>query len=82
MLLEKRQRKFDAELGLLQEERKSEAAAREKLQKEIDSLKSVKFQLDEQIQVSDLYFHRTALVAGNGAARVFRDWRFFVDVIP
>jgi hypothetical protein len=51
-LLEKRQRKFDAELGLLQDDRKLEAAARDKLQKEIDSLKSVKYQLEEQIQVS------------------------------
>ena len=54
VLLEKRQRKFDAELGLLQEDRKSEAAARDKLQKEIDSLKSIKFQLDEQIQVRQI----------------------------
>ncbi len=54
MLLEKRQRKFDAELGLLQEDRKAEAAAREKLQKEIDSLKSTKYQLDEQITVSQI----------------------------
>ena len=54
VLLEKRQRKFDAELGLLQEDRKSEAAARDKLQKEIDSLKSIKFQLDEQIQVCQI----------------------------
>ena len=53
VLLEKRQRKFDAELGSLQEERKAEAASREKLQKEIDSLKSFKYQLEEQIQVSE-----------------------------
>jgi len=56
VLLEKRQRKFDAELGLLQEDRKAEAAAREKLQKEIDSLKSTKYQLDEQITVSQIIY--------------------------
>ena len=37
----------------MQEERKAEAASREKLQKEIDSLKSFKYQLEEQIQVSE-----------------------------
>jgi hypothetical protein len=36
----------------LQEDRKAEAAAREKLQKEIDALKSTKYQLEEQITVS------------------------------
>ena len=38
----------------MQEDRKAEAAAREKLQKEIDSLKSTKYQLEEQITVSQI----------------------------
>lgn len=51
-LLEKKQRKFDAEIGLLQEDNKQEAAAREKLQREVDALKAQKYGLDEQIHVS------------------------------
>jgi hypothetical protein len=51
-LLEKRLRKFEAEVGLLQDECKAEAAAKDKFQKELDVLKASKFKLDEQIQVS------------------------------
>ena len=52
VLLEKKQRKFDAEIGLLQEDRKQESNQREKLQREVDALKAQKYGLDEQIHVS------------------------------
>ena len=52
VLLEKKQRKFDAEIGLLQEDRKQEMSQREKLQREVDALKAQKYGLEEQIHVS------------------------------
>ena len=52
VLLEKKQRKFDAEIGLLQEDKKQEMTAREKLQRELDALKAQKYGLEEQIHVS------------------------------
>ena len=55
-LLEKKQRKFDAELGSLNEERKQESAAKDKLLRELDELKRFKYQLEDQIQVSVLHF--------------------------
>ena len=55
-LLEKKQRKFDAEIGLLQEDKKQEYNAREKLQREVDALKTQKYGLEEQIHVSLKYF--------------------------
>ena len=54
VLLEKKQRKFDAEIGLLQEDRKQESNQREKLQREVDALKAQKYGLDEQIHVSTI----------------------------
>ena len=51
-MLEKKQRKFDAEIGLLQEDRKQEMSQREKLQREVDALKAQKYGLEEQIHVS------------------------------
>ena len=54
VLLEKKQRKFDAEIGLLQEDRKQESNQREKLQREVDALKAQKYGLDEQIHVSSI----------------------------
>ena len=51
-LLEKRARKFDSELGLLNEERKSEMLSKEKLQKEVDQLKTIKYQLEDKLHVS------------------------------
>ena len=51
-LLEKKQRKFDAEIGLLQEDKKQELVAREKLQREVDTLKAQKYGLEQQIHVS------------------------------
>ena len=54
-LLEKRARKFDSELSLVNEERKLELQSKEKLQRELDQLKSIKNQLEDQLQVS-LYF--------------------------
>merc|ERR1719220_2479667 len=54
VLLEKKQRKFDAEIGLLQEDRKQESNQREKLQREVDALKAQKYGLDEQIHAMKL----------------------------
>lgn len=50
-LLEKKQRKFDAELGSLQEERKTDALTREKLQRELEDLKRQRFAFEDEIQV-------------------------------
>ena len=55
-LLEKKQRKFDAEIGLLQEDKKQETAAREKLQREVDTLKAQKYGLEQQIHVSTISY--------------------------
>lgn len=52
VLLEKKQRKFDAEIGLLNEDKKQEMSAKEMLQKEVDMLKAQKYGLEEQIHVS------------------------------
>ena len=60
VLLEKKQRKFDAEIGLLQEDKKQEMSAREKLQREVDSLKAQKYGLEEQIHVSTKLFLTSA----------------------
>ena len=54
-LLEKRARKFDTELNLVNEERKAELSSKDKLQKEVDQLKSIKNQLEDQIQVSQIF---------------------------
>lgn len=54
-LLEKRARKFDTELSLVNEERKIELQSKEKLQKELDQLKSIKNSLEDNIQVSTSY---------------------------
>ena len=51
-LLEKRARKFDSELSLANEERKIELQSKDKLQREFDQLKSIKNQLEDQLQVS------------------------------
>merc|ERR1711981_663568 len=53
-LLEKRARKFDNELNLVNEERKAELSSKDKLQKEVDQLKSIKNQLEDQIQAMKL----------------------------
>merc|ERR1719412_2440495 len=53
-LLEKRARKFDTELSLVNEERKSELQSKEKLQKEVDQLKSIKNSLEDHIQAMKL----------------------------
>ena len=54
-LLEKKQRKFDSEIGLLQEDKKQEMIAREKLQRDVDTLKAQKYGLEQQILVSIVY---------------------------
>merc|ERR1712228_371424 len=53
-LLEKKQRKFDAEVGLLQEDKKQEMNAREKLQRDVDTLKAQKYGLEQQIHAMKL----------------------------
>ena len=55
-LLEKKQRKFDSEIGLLQEDKKQEMIAREKLQRDVDTLKAQKYGLEQQILVSIVYY--------------------------
>ena len=50
-LLEKKQRKFDAEIGLLNEAKRHEEAAKDKVTRECDQLKANKFQLEDQVQV-------------------------------
>ena len=50
-LLEKKQRKFDAEIGLLNEAKRHEETAKDKSVRECDQLKANKFQLEDQIQV-------------------------------
>ena len=51
-LLEKKQRKYDDQLGMLNEDKKQESNQREKLQREVDALKTQKYGLEEQIHVS------------------------------
>ena len=60
-LLEKRARKFDTELGLVNEERKAELQSKEKFQKEVDQLKSIKNSLEDHIQVSAISYFDTLL---------------------
>ena len=55
VLLEKKQRKFDAEIASLQEEKRSEIASKEKYLRELDELKRNKFALEDQIQVVDFF---------------------------
>ena len=77
VLLEKKQRKFDAEIGLLQEDRKQESNQREKLQREVDALKAQKYGLDEQIHVSSTtQFIRNKKGCLPGVLTYFRVYRF------
>ena len=62
-LLEKKQRKFDNELGMLNEDKKQESNQREKLQREVDALKAQKYGLEEQIHVST---HFLLLICNQG----------------
>ena len=66
VLLEKKQRKFDAEIGLLHEDKKTEMTAREKLQREVDALKAQKYGLEEQIHVSSHQIYRTFFFPSEG----------------
>ena len=50
-LLEKKQRKFDAEVGSLNEELRRESDAREKVARELDEAKRNKFLLEDEVQV-------------------------------
>ena len=50
-LLEKKQRKFDAEIGSLNEQLKREMDARDKVARELDEAKRNKFLLEDQVQV-------------------------------
>ena len=51
-LLEKKQRKFDAEINSLNEDLKSESTAKDRLHRDLDELKRMKFSFEDQIQVS------------------------------
>eukprot|EP00090_Calanus_glacialis_P009359 TRINITY_DN17730_c0_g1_i1.p1 TRINITY_DN17730_c0_g1~~TRINITY_DN17730_c0_g1_i1.p1 ORF type:complete len:2011 (+),score=520.24 TRINITY_DN17730_c0_g1_i1:123-6155(+) len=48
-LLEKKQRKFDSELALVNEDKRQEMLAKEKYQKETDQLKQEKLRLENQV---------------------------------
>ena len=50
-LLEKKQRKFDAEIGSLNEQLRRETDARDKVARELDEAKRNKFLLEDQVQV-------------------------------
>ena len=50
-LLEKKQRKFDAEIGSLNEELRRESEARDKVARELDEAKRSKFLLEDEVQV-------------------------------
>jgi len=52
--LKKRARKFDSELSLANEERKIELQSKDKLQREFDQLKSIRNQLEDQLQAMKL----------------------------
>ncbi|XP_040579720.1 unconventional myosin-XVIIIa isoform X2 [Lepeophtheirus salmonis] len=54
VLLEKKQRKFDAEIASLIEENKKEIVSKEKLQREIDNIKNVKYSLEDQVHALKL----------------------------
>ena len=60
-LLEKKQRKFDAEVGSLNEELRRESDAREKVARELDEAKRNKFLLEDEVQVGgdDARAHRS-----------------------
>ena len=57
-LLEKKQRKFDAEIGSLNEERKADTAARDKLYREMDEIRRQKNSLEDHLQVSGIFQSR------------------------
>ena len=50
-LLEKKQRKFDAELHSLAEEKRSEEAGKDKLARELEDIKRQKFGVEDELQV-------------------------------
>lgn len=56
LLLEKKQRKFDAEINSLQEDRKQEKAAKDKLYRELDDIKRIKYSLEDEITVGQSSF--------------------------
>ena len=66
-LLEKKQRKFDHDLALANEDKKQEAMGRENVQKELDSLKLVKFGLEDEL---DIVTHELELKEDKVAALV------------
>ncbi len=52
-LLEKKQRKFDAEIGSLTEEIRRESDSRDKVARELEEVKRSKFKLEDDVQVSE-----------------------------
>ena len=57
--MEKKQRKFDAEIGSLNEELRRESDAREKVARELDEAKRNKFLLEDEVQVGGMLGGRT-----------------------
>ena len=57
--MEKKQRKFDAEIGSLNEELRRESDAREKVARELDEAKRNKFLLEDEVQVGGMHGRRT-----------------------
>ena len=53
-LLEKKQRKFDGEIGSLNEELRRESDAREKVARELEEAKRNKFLLEDEVQVGGM----------------------------
>ncbi|XP_059090834.1 unconventional myosin-XVIIIa-like isoform X2 [Tigriopus californicus] len=54
LLLEKKQRKFDAEINSLQEDRKQEKTAKDKFYRELDDIKRIKYSLEDEITAMKL----------------------------
>lgn len=73
-LLEKKQRKFDAELGSLQEERKADSMARDKLQRELEDLKRQRFAFEDEIQVRAANWGHNVSIYSKMIGSRFREW--------
>ena len=61
--MEKKQRKFDAEIGSLNEELRRESDAREKVARELDEAKRNKFLLEDEVQVGGMHGRGTQKIA-------------------
>eukprot|EP00096_Caligus_rogercresseyi_P008530 TRINITY_DN274_c0_g1_i15.p1 TRINITY_DN274_c0_g1~~TRINITY_DN274_c0_g1_i15.p1 ORF type:complete len:762 (-),score=345.87 TRINITY_DN274_c0_g1_i15:862-3147(-) len=54
ILLEKKQRKFDAEIASLLEEKKKEITSKDKVQRDLDNLKNIKYSLEDNVHALKL----------------------------